>query len=216
MKFNYLKATSYPSDTPDWRSWQAGKLPANSGFTLVEALVAIAVFAIASVIISSIFINVNNLQQNTASFQRLQNDGRYIVEKLAREIRGRELILPDPFTQNPLSQLAFKKDENGDFVYVCFDEGAKALKYYITRDSSEGEADCLAHGANLNADDVLVEKAVFYISPTAEDSWGQEPKENLQPRVTILLVLKNSASINIKYQKELTFQTTISSKVYKR
>ncbi|MEK7653089.1 MAG: prepilin-type N-terminal cleavage/methylation domain-containing protein [Patescibacteria group bacterium] len=172
-----------------------------NGFTLVETLVAIGIFAILSTIIASIFFNINNLQQNTASFQRLQNEGRYILEKLAREIRGRELNYPLEGT-NPQTQLIFRQDENGESVSIIFN--APNLVFI----NGVGSAD-------LNASDVEVTDMKFFVLPTAEDQWGEAPSSNTQSRVTILLKLKNKVS-NPKYQKEITLQTTISSKIYKR
>lgn len=184
------------------------------GVTLVEALVAISVFSVASAIISAVFLNVNALQQDTANFQRLQNDGRYIIEKIAREFRGREVNYQN---EEILTGLSFKKDESQEIVHICFDEPNKSIKYYLTFNSNDGVTECLANGHRLNADDVQVSSFSVYVAPTTEDLWGATPTNNIQPRATILIKLENDpATINARYQQELILQTTISSKVYKR
>ena len=182
------------------------KFTKNKGFTLVEVLVAMGIFAMVSVIISSISLNVNNLQQNTANYQRLQNDGRYMIEKLAREIRARELIYP--VGPSFISELNFKKDENGKLLSIFLATGNLIYSIYdeVTGQTKED---------SLNAEDVNVVAVKFFVAPYIEDAWGVEPTVNAQPRVTILLKLKNVAA-NPKYEKELTLQTTVSSKVYKR
>lgn len=172
-----------------------------SGFSLAEVVVAIGIFAIASVIISSVYLNANNLHQHTASFQRLQNDGRYIVEKMAREIRAREIKYPVDSLQ-PQNHIEFLKDELGNAVAIAL--VGENLEYTVNSQS-----------ANLNAEDVEITDLKFYIIPTAEDNWSTGPITNKQPRVVISLKLKNR-NINPKYQKEIVIQTTISSKVYKR
>ncbi|MBI5765715.1 prepilin-type N-terminal cleavage/methylation domain-containing protein [Candidatus Falkowbacteria bacterium] len=177
-----------------------------SGFTLVEVLVAMGIFAVVSVIISSISLNVNNLQQNTANYQRLQNDGRYIIEKLAREIRGREVRYPVGATST--DQLNFKKDEDGKSLSISLATGNLIYRVY---DEETGQA----KEDSLNAEDVNVVAVKFFVAPYVEDIWGSESITNVQPRVTILLKLRNVAA-NPKYEKELILQTTVSSKVYKR
>ncbi|HLD28560.1 MAG TPA: prepilin-type N-terminal cleavage/methylation domain-containing protein [Patescibacteria group bacterium] len=182
----------------------------HSGFTLVEILVAISVFAIASVVIAGIFLNITGLQQNTASTQRLQNDARYILEKIAREVRSREIDYP---LSNPQTYVYFRKDELGGYLYVCFDSANNNLKYYVspTGDSTN----CIVSGEPINASDVKVNNVQFYVQPTAEDQWGEVPATNIQPRVTILLELENR-NINERYKEVLTVQTTVSSKLYKK
>lgn len=170
------------------------------GFTLAEVVVAIGIFSIASVIISSVYLNANTLHQHTANFQRLQNDGRYIIEKIAIEIRAREIEYP-VLTQ-PQDHIEFLKDELGNQVSLAL--LGTDLKYIVN-----------GRSANLNADDVEISDVKFYIIPLSEDKWNTEPTTNKQPRVVIFLKLKNK-NINPKFQKEISIQTTISSKVYKR
>ncbi|MFA5029201.1 MAG: type II secretion system protein [Patescibacteria group bacterium] len=184
------------------------------GFTLVEVLVAVSIFSILSVVVSSIFLNVNGLQRNTASYQRLQNEGRYMLEKLAREVRSREISYP---LENPQDHLFFKKDEKGNYLRICWVDDW--LKYYLDADNSldneENLNNCRTKGQPLNAHDVSVTEASFFILPVLEDRWGEKPLSNIQTRATVLLKIKNNSG-NSKDQKELTLQTTISSKIYKR
>ncbi|MFA4871807.1 MAG: prepilin-type N-terminal cleavage/methylation domain-containing protein [Patescibacteria group bacterium] len=184
----------------------------NGGFTLVEVLVAMGIFAVVSVIISGISLNVNNLQQNTANYQRLQNDGRYIIEKLAREIRARELIYSvDELPTGELnfkSELNFKKDEDNKSLSISL---ATGNLIYSIKDEETGQT----KNDFLNAEDVNVLDVKFFVVPFFEDNWRTGLTKNAQPRVTILLKLENVAA-NPKYKKELILQTTVSSKVYKR
>lgn len=173
------------------------------GFSLAEVIVAIGIFSIASVIISSVYLNANNLHQHTASSQRLQNDGRYIIEKMAREIRAREIKYPVGVIQ-PQDHIEFLKDELGNQVSIVKSISGGNIEYTVNGQS-----------ANLNADDVEIIDLKFYIIPNQEDKWNTEPTTNKQPRVVIFLKLKNK-NINPKFQKEISIQTTISSKVYKR
>ncbi|OGY44145.1 MAG: hypothetical protein A3B89_03300 [Candidatus Buchananbacteria bacterium RIFCSPHIGHO2_02_FULL_40_13] len=171
------------------------------GFTLVEVVVAIGIFSLASVIISTVYFNTNNLHQQTANFQRLQNEGRYLVEKIAREVRAREITYPID-SPPPQNHLEFLKDEFGDQVSIKKINGN--LEYMVNDQT-----------AQLNAEDVEVVDLQFYVYPSQGNKWGEDPQSNIQPRVTLLMKLKNKA-VNPKHEREITIQTTISSKVYKR
>jgi len=173
----------------------------NKGFTLVEMLMAVAIFGIASVIIAATFINATNLERETASYQKLQNNSRYILEKIAKEIRAREIVPIYP-GENPASIIDFYPDEYGSVVSIYYDSAGKNLVY-----NQDGLSD------NLNSSDVAVEELKMFILPS-KNPFSQEPVSNIQPRVTIYAKLKNKPES--KYTNELIVQTTISSKFYKR
>ncbi len=174
------------------------KLNKQKGFTLIEMLVSASLFALAITMVSTIFVNANSLQGRTVAWQKLQNDGRYITEKIAREIRVREIRLIEPLN-NPTSTLVFYPDENN--VTIAIYQQGDDLIY------QEGN-----NTAKLNAGDVTVIGARFVILP-AVDSADITKGNDFQSRVTMMLKIKNKAG---KYNGELTLQTTISSKIYKR
>lgn len=169
----------------------------NQGFTLVEILVAAGIFTIASLIIGAIFVNANNMQLQSSNMQRLQNEARYIIEKIAKEIRGRELDISGSLSQP--DTLVFFPDETLNTVTIEY--SGSDLIYNLTDPAGQTDS------AVLNAADVIIEEAKFFIKPV--DSY-----DPTQPRVTLLLRLKNQNAN--KFQRELTIQTTISSKNYKK
>lgn len=183
-----------------------------SGFTLAEMLVTVGIFAITMAISSSIFINVNNLQQQTASMAKLQNEGRYVMEKMSKEIRGRELDYVAMAgslneTTGVTNKLVFKTDEFGDTYKIYFD-GDK-IKVDIVNANGTKTAD-------LTAAEIIVDKLEFIVSP-AQDPYKAFPAVTSifeQPRVTIMMVIKNR-NVPEKYKRTLLLQTTISSKVYR-
>jgi prepilin-type N-terminal cleavage/methylation domain-containing protein len=191
----------------------------NSGFTLVEMVIATSIFAILAVLISGIFLQMTEVQRQTANYQRLQNDGRYILEKLAKEIRAREIDYP--LSSNANSGLNFQKDEYGEQASVCYASSTGSLKYFVSerdRNISTGDISnvCSSEGSDLNAKDIEVSYVDFYVTPTTEELWADPASFNSQqPRVTMVLKLRNRGLSSGKAQ-ELFLQTTISSKVYNR
>lgn len=173
------------------------------GFTLAEVMVAVGIFSIASVLISAVYLNANSLHQNTTNLQRLQNDGRYMMEKMTREIRARELDYPVEPTQ-PQDYLNFRPDEFGDVVSIRRGADPTSLEYIVN-----------GVVANLNADDVEIVDIKFYIISGDESQWGVDPITNVQSRVTMFLKIKNKL-VSPRFQREIVLQTTVSSKVYKR
>lgn len=185
-----------------------------SGFSLIEVLLAIGIFGILSVVIANIFLTVMDLHRTTANLQRLQNEGRYIIEKISREIRSREIAYPIP-EANYDNKLNFLKDESRRIAAICLDQGLGNLNYYFGPE----QGSCLINGQALNAQDVEVVDIKFFALPTQKDRWTSEPNGNIHPRVTMLLTIRNrigEGKISERYQKSLTFQTTVSSKYYKR
>jgi prepilin-type N-terminal cleavage/methylation domain-containing protein len=183
------------------------------GFTLVEVVVAMSIFSVLTVVVSGIFVNVSNLHRQTANLQRLQNDGRYMIEKIAREIRSREVDYP---LINPQTCLLFKPDELGNILMVQYiDDGKIGYSLDPSDKDCSNNPDNPDSWAALNATDVEVKNLQFVVSPLADDVWNQEPEYNIQPRVTILLTIANREGAD-KHRQEVTLQTTISSKLYKR
>lgn len=177
------------------------------GFTLAEMLITIGVFAIVSVVTSSIFINVNNLQQQTGNLQRLQNEGRYLLEKMAKEIRGRELNYEKMSLSSGdlIDQLDFRVDELGDAMSIRF--GKEDGKVFIIVNNEK---------ESLNSEQIEIKDLKFKVSPLS-DPYSQEVtslSEVMQPMVTIYMKLSNKG-VPERYLKNLELQTTISSKIYK-
>lgn len=171
----------------------------NLGLSLVEVLVTITVFSIAISVSSTVFLSVGNLQRETAELKNLQNEGRYLMEKMVREIRAREidyesLEFIDPEDEKMTNELIFQPDEQEEVYQISFNENNKSI--FITID---GES------AQLNSDQVEVVELKFYVYPFGA---------NIQPGATILLKLKNKAE-GRGADFVLTLQTSVSSRVYR-
>ena len=84
------------------------------GFTLVELLIAVSIFALLSVIISGIYLAFSKSQARTKVSQSLLNDAQYILETVAKEIKNNEIVGIGTSGDTDIYTL---KKENGDLVY---------------------------------------------------------------------------------------------------
>src|SRR3989344_4022602 len=59
-----------------------------SGYTLVEMLVTVSIFALAFIAIGAIFLGYSTAQSRASTAQRLLNEANFFLESIAREIRS--------------------------------------------------------------------------------------------------------------------------------
>lgn len=58
------------------------------GFTLIEILMVVAIFSMAVLMSTDVFLTANRSQRHAQSQQRVQADARFTIETIAREIRS--------------------------------------------------------------------------------------------------------------------------------
>ena len=168
------------------------------GFTLVELLIAVSIFALLSVIISGIYLAFSKSQARTKVSQSLLNDAQYILETVAKEIKNNEIVGIGTSGDTDIYTL---KKENGDLVYFEY-HWLTSLRYGLD-DDDEG------WWIDLNDDDDFkITYFNIYLNPDNFD-------ENEQPRVTISLRVDKTSTV--AYEKVFyNLQTTVSSRIYKR
>jgi type II secretory pathway pseudopilin PulG len=199
----------------------------NEGFTLIETLVAMAIFSMAVIVVLAIFVNSQGLQQRTLAMQRGQSDARYALELMARKIRLGEVdyeCYNDSSSEcypliNPVHILALR-DANGNPVRFRLQTGVIQMctsfsQVELRSDQSEP---CTAWVDLTPTNVITVNYFNLYIMPTL-DPFEFNPAYgtyagNEQEKVTILL---GTTVAQTKGSPYLThFQTTVSSRSYKR
>jgi prepilin-type N-terminal cleavage/methylation domain-containing protein len=190
------------------------------GFTLMEIVVGLAVFSIALISLTDIFLLSQRTQNKLVGETRIQADARFVMEVLAREIRMNTINyeavdsgdLADPLI---LPYLPLKDLEGNTLMFIATSSDSGICE--------AGATNCLAVKRNNSAwasitpRGVNVISAKFYIYPatdpfsTADNNFGPAS----QPRVTIVMTSEN---INTRAGENNTqyLQTTVSSRVYKR
>ncbi len=182
----------------------------NSGFTLVELIVSMAIFVTALSAISTIFMYYNRIQRTTEAVSDVQTDARFALEVIAQRIRRSSIYYSS-------SQYGGSISSNPQDVLVLQDSEENQTWFRRNTDASRGYIEMSENGSdwvNLTPPDVSVDILKFYISPT-QDPFLSNPTTNIQPKVTVVMVT-SSTSANTESLMPTYLQTTISSRQYLR
>lgn len=190
------------------------------GFTVVELLVVVAIFAIASISIVSTYINFTRLHRRVANAETLGQDLRFTMELLVRAARNNTVVYPalpgslsaPVGTLNLVSstgnRVSFRRWRYNEIGSPCIPLAADCLA--LSLDS--GATWTAMTGKNVNVDRFDV-----YVTPLQNpfEAVGFTYNNNNQPRVTIVMdaTYKNVAA---QEQAKLSVQTSVSSRVYVR
>lgn len=164
----------------------------SSGFTLTEILIVVAIFALAMLIATNIFLLVSQSQRRATTQQKLQGDVRFALEAMARDIRfgtvdygcydGTTVCQPGTTTHDLLTDtngnatLLALIDANGNRKrYAMMTEPGTELKklYTCTIDAGAGEpvdrcsdsSGSLANWEIVTARGIHVSDIRFFIAP---------------------------------------------------
>ena len=158
----------------------------SEGFTLIELIVAMAVFSTVITIVSSIFVSTVGSQRKNVNQQEVLENARYVLEIMGRAIRQSNVQTPNT-PSGGSSSLIITHPIKGSITYQL-DNGQ-------IKETSGGITDA------LTSSDVLVEKLSFIVQ-------GKGVGDSTQPRVTIIISLSNvQPGVNAN---SIKLQTTIT------
>ncbi len=186
-------------------------LKRRSGFTLMEVVIVLLIFTLASLLIAEIFVNIQAAGQRTRDLQSSYTNARYILEVMAREIRAGTIDYNQYAlgVDNPVEVLYLKTSEGSTLAFSrginCESTGVDCV--YINRDGG---------GINIITSPKLhVWKLDFYITPltTPFPSVVNDSTPDVQPQVTIVL---KTVSTGVKQQTSTYLQTSVTSRAYYR
>ena len=181
------------------------------GSSLMELIVAIAIFSIMILAITAIFEGVSRGQRNTIASQYAQGGMKYTMETISKEIRlatnaldSCELVLGDAvyksynidLVSNIDGPLLYFKNKNNECVEYYQDDG----KFMVRRAGVEMQA---------SPSSVRISNLKFDIV----DSLITTFRYDYQPRVTIAMTIEVDNGRNV-YISKMDMQTTISSRNY--
>lgn len=159
-----------------------GNKKSKGGFTITELIVAVAVFALVITAAVSLLTMAVRTQRRALAIQDVQDNGRYLMGFIAKEVRMSEINNSD----GQATVLSITHPDSGDISYSF--TGTQ-----ITR-----------NGDTINSDEVEVE-GKFYVDGRAPGG------DDEQARVTIVMKVKTTGA-KTEERTEADLQTTLSQR----
>lgn len=183
------------SNTPSRRR---GLRYSHAGFTLMEAIVAVSVFALSATAIVGVYTAVQRLNQQSANLQALQQNGRFITEDITKIIRNGRIDYARYGTQAP--------QPSTDNLYLV-DRSGVPIRIYPQGSNLMIEKTGIG-ASNFTGREVGVVNFRTYIWPATNPFPGGLE----QPTVTIFLELESN--LNPRDRVRIPFQITASTRQY--
>jgi len=173
------------------------------GVSLIEIIVATALFAVAILTATQIFQMAMTGQRNAIASQNVEENLRYVFEVISKEIRyvipeesnscGFGMADGDLYNSPAINILEFKNSSDQCVTYQMDPGGTK---FFIVRDGV---------GLDVTPNEILVSELAFDVIPYADNS--------RQSQVTVKMKVR--AVGKEIHKSEMVVQTTITPRYYK-
>jgi prepilin-type N-terminal cleavage/methylation domain-containing protein len=143
-----------------------------NGFTLIELIVAVFIFTFLTIIAGGSFVSALNLQRRAVNIKKIEENGRFVLELMARELRVAAPINTSN-TSCPaswVSTISFEHPVNGSIEYSL--NGTQAQRRV------NGVATMISNP------DIEITRLNFCVT-------GNTEGDNRQPKVTIIMSLRS-------------------------
>ena len=177
-----------------------------AGFTLVELLVSVSLFAVVMMISVGTLLSLVDANRQSQSLKSVTNNLNFALDTMTRTLRtGLDFSCG--------ADTAVRQDcPNGDTKITFLDDRRCLITYefvdsHIERSIAEGGgSSCQAtdNPQRLTAPEVVIEEAQFYVT-------GSALGDGLQPTVTI--VVKGRAGANTDSESVFNIQTTVTQRL---
>ena len=186
---------------------QNNKLKLKSGFTLIEMMVALAVFMVVMTITLAAFLNIVDIQKKTEAFRKVNDNLNFSMEMMMREIRegwGYD-VGGESFTFTSRAETKLKSGIETKVTYSLNDTTEADL--FIERCLASSA--CNGNGQRITSGDVKITSLYFTVI-----GWRLGPynggTDTKQPRVTISI--SGKSGVKEKIQTDLDLQATVSQR----
>ena len=203
----------------DKRQWEQNRR-LYCGFSVMELLIVVSIFSMATVAISATYINFTRLHRQVANAETLGEELRYISELLVRSVRNNRIAYvtdPLPYTRDQLhldnasdQRISFAHIDDADPVCNGLEVTTGCLGMYV-----EGVSTGYVPLTGYRID---IEDFVVYTTPVDDPftplSYGVYSSDR-QPVVTIFIKATYLAA-NARERVTMSLQTSVASRVYVR
>lgn len=145
------------------------------GFTLVEILMVVALFAILTTVIVNVFILTLNSQRQASARQKTLANLRFVIEKIARQVRTSEIDYHKYTGLNNKVDALFLIDSFGSEISYSLDDNGK-IKVSLTKE--EDGLNVTEESYLTDNEEVKIVNLDFYIDPTTNPFQDERCREN--------------------------------------
>jgi len=180
------------------------------GFTLLEMLIVVLIFSLASAALAQIFVNITRLQRRVAYYSTLSQDMRFVMEMGVRAARSNFIDYSTQPLANRSSAFKVMTPSGGTIEVQPMDSatcGDPTVAYCLMLRKNGGVWN------PLTSKRVDVKRFDVYVRPLT--SPFDDLSNDQQPFVTLNVWLEYKAP-NANDNVSLQAQTTVSSRVYQR
>ena len=178
------------------------------GFTLIEALVATAIFSVAVVSIVGIYLFTVRINRRVNVIRTAAENSRFITEYLTKEIRNGKVDYVGPVASAQCSTIA----TSGPSLAILNIDGDHECFYLLGTDLmfAKNAGGTPLTASKLNDPAVKILTLNFYVTPTTNPFTAAG--SCITPQVTIIGTLQ--ATNGVQNSETIPFETTISEPRY--
>ncbi|MFA5360308.1 MAG: FISUMP domain-containing protein [Patescibacteria group bacterium] len=190
------------------------KLKSVKGFSFIELVVSVAIFSVLVISSTEIFKLVIDGQRNSISAQNVQENIRYAMERMTKEMRMAQISNTDcyagatnkVFNTSPDGQELYFKNQNGDCVHYVLDIGSIFVEMSYDENYMYEPLTSFAQ-PEYNIPGIIINNLQFYVK---DDPIGS--LKSSQPYVTMMMDAK--AFGQAMHEQKMKIQMTVSSRDY--
>jgi Tfp pilus assembly protein PilW len=183
----------------------------NSGFTLVEAIVAAAVFAFVVVSLLGVYESTLRLDSRSRAQRAVSDNARFIMEYLAKEVRNGHIDYNASGCGGVVTSVTdlclVNQNNENEHIYAANVSGLASSQGTDLKINKDGDV------TNLNSTSVRITKLKFKVSPSNDPltSSSKAAGFNEQPHVTVIMEL---TALSTRDPVKLDVQSTFSENYY--
>lgn len=186
---------------------------ARNGFTLIEIIVSLGVFALIILIVIGIFINITRQSRQSIDTQSVYNDIRLTMELLAREFRtGKNFEIINKGYDNDCPNTSQTQDQN-NYCLRLENQAGQTITFWVDdgklfrrqNDTNNQNNNTYTEQITSNKSNTEIVRLDAILSKT----------ENEQERITLILKAKPAGSKETQ-DTTILLQTSISSRNYNK
>jgi len=190
----------------------------NQGVSLLELIVAIAIFIAMMLLVTGIFKSVVEGQRSAIAAQNTQESMRYAFEVMSKEIRNAKGTYGgSACDSSPVGVPTYKVyntsetggADSGDELYFENKKG-ECVAYYIENDGGINRLKIWRDTEEffITPDEIEIASLEFTVTDDEKDTF-----HSVQPRVTITMEVEMAGG-KAMHKQPMVMQTTISSRFY--